>query len=87
MKLVTCYNAKHETWLPPMCYKTKGEALTAFAEASNDPKSSVGMYPAENALFLLGEFDEFTGKIDLLEVRQELGLGIEFVKKSLEVVK
>jgi len=87
MKLVTVYNAKTETYMPPHCYKTKGEALTSFAEAANDPQSFIGKYPAENVLILLGEFDEFTGKIDLLEIRQELGLGIEFVKKTPELVK
>ncbi|WNK13610.1 MAG: nonstructural protein [Microvirus sp.] len=82
MKLFTVYDSKTENYLRPFTMLTKGEAIRGFAETANDPQSQICKYPADFTLFELGEFNESTGMISLLESKINLGLALDFKNKE-----
>lgn len=61
MKILSVYDNKAESYSPPMCFKTKGEAIRAFETTCKDPQSQFAMYSDDFTLIEIGEFNEQTG--------------------------
>lgn len=79
LSMFTVYDSKAEFYSKPFYARTTGEALRSFQEAANDRAILVGQYPADYTLFCIGEFDENTGEINLLDAFQSLGRGIDYL--------
>lgn len=72
------YDAKVKYFHNPMVMRNRGEALRSWEQVANDEKSSICAHPSDFSLMELGEFDDQTGKIDLLPVPESLGLAVQF---------
>lgn len=81
-KVFTVWDSKVEAYLTPVCSRTKGEFLRGFAETCNNPKSTIGAYPADYHAFELGEFDDAQGTFNLHKAPLNLGCALEFVRPS-----
>jgi len=79
-KIFSVYDSKAEAYLPPLFMKSKGEFLRSFAEAANDPKSSLGKYPGDYTGFELGTWDDSNCNFTLHKTPISLGVAQEFVK-------
>lgn len=74
MKLLvySFFDSKVKAYLPPFYMRADGEAVRAVREACRtDP--NFNRYPADYTLFRLGEFDDETGRIVMLQAHENLG--------------
>lgn len=67
MKIFTVHDSRAEAYLPPFYMRTKGEAIRAFETTVKDTNSQFNKYPQDYTLVELGEFDESTADIKLLD--------------------
>ena len=82
MKLFSVYDKKAIFFDSPICVENDVQAARAFDQAVNDPRTTLFKYPADFALYYLGEFDSGTGAAvcsDIPRLRHE---AMEFVRKS-----
>jgi hypothetical protein len=82
-KMFTVYDSKTETYLNPFYMLTKGECIRSWTETLNDPLSSFCKYPADYNLFEIGEYDDSTCTVTMLESKINLGNGLEFKNAQL----
>lgn len=71
------YDAKAAAWLRPHFVRSVPEGLRVFQQAAMAPESFLSLSPGDFTLFQLGEFDEVTGKFDLLPVPESLGTALQ----------
>lgn len=63
MKIITCYDSKTESYLNPLTYMTNADAIRAFSDEVKDSNSRLNKHPEDYSLILIGEFDQFSGKL------------------------
>lgn len=63
--LFTVHDSKVGAYLPPMVFKSIGEASRAFETACKDTSSSFNKYPSDFTFIELGTFDELTGAVEM----------------------
>jgi len=82
MLLTVCaiYDTAISTWLPPLYFRNKGEALRWFADTANNSDSKLAKHPGDYTLFDVGTWDDDKCKFDLLLTPVALGKAIEYVK-------
>lgn len=83
MKHLVCaiLDSKVGVYSPPMCFRTKGEAIRSFSDACGDDKLPFGKHPADYRLFLIGEFDDNAGSLSSVSPDPLIGadeLGVPF---------
>lgn len=66
----------------PFFSRGLGEAERNFQELCNDPKSMVNKYPDDYSLYLIGEFDDQTGKLESLKEPKHLVKAINFISRQ-----
>lgn len=79
IKIFTIQDIKAEVWKTPVFFKTTGVALRAIADLANDNTTDVGKYPRDYCFWEIGEYDDETGEIVVLQAPKSLGLASEFV--------
>lgn len=77
-KMFTVHDHKAAYYSPPFYARTNMEAIRTFAQAVNDPTHDIGRNHSDFTLFELGEFNDQTGEITLLETKAALGNGVDF---------
>lgn len=77
MKIYTVFDSKSESHLPPVYFKTRGEALRGFLDAASNDQSTLSRYPGDFTIFEVGEFDELTCRFDLFDAKLSLGTILE----------
>ena len=83
-KLVSVYDAKAETFAPPVAAVALGEAVRSFEDAVNDPQCPFNKHPEDYTLFHLGEFDDSAAAFHLKEAPVSLGVALQFVKAKAD---
>ena len=63
MKIFSVHDSKAEAYLPPIFFKTAGEAIRAFETSCRDENTNLFRYPSDFTLVELGEFDEPSASI------------------------
>lgn len=86
MKLFSIYDHKAKAYGLPFYQRQSGEAIRSFSDLANDDKSNVCKHPEDYTLFLLGDFDELTGLMELEKTPQPLGKALEYAKAELRAV-
>lgn len=61
LKVFSVHDLKAGAFMSPFFTPSRGIAIRAFCEAAADRNNNIGKYPAEHALFYLGDFDDSTG--------------------------
>nr|AVQ10272.1 DNA binding protein VP5 [Gokushovirinae environmental samples] len=84
MKLlvVSIRDVKTDAFMQPFFTRTKPEAIRAFSDAINDPKSQFAQHPDDYSLYLLGEFDDSSGALVCADQTDRLITGLECVRKD-----
>ena len=57
-KVFAVYDNKVGAYLPPLFFRSKGEAIRAFSSAVGDGKHQFAQHPADYLLCELGEWDD-----------------------------
>lgn len=71
---------------PPFFVRSHGEAERTIQQVVNDPKTQVAQYPEDFNLYHIGEYDDGTGKITVLDTPKHMLKAIAFQKaRPLEV--
>jgi len=74
------YDSKVEKYLSPFFMRTTKEAIRAIETVCNDSSTQFNKYPMDFAFFELGDFDDDTAKITLLNAPHSLGLAQDFMR-------
>lgn len=84
MKLLVCsvYDNAVGAFLQPFFQRSRAEALRSFKAAANSPEHNFHQYAGDYSLFILGEFDEDTGRFVQYEAHDNLGTALEHIDKS-----
>lgn len=80
LKLFSVFDQKAGAYLPPFHFIAAGQAVRAFADTVNDPKSSLARHPADYTLFEVGTFDDLTGVLTSAVPAINLGCALALVE-------
>lgn len=83
LKAYSIRDSKAAIFNTPFYSRTHGEAERNFTQLVTDPQTMPGKYPDDYDLYYLGEFDDNTGKGELLDTPQHLMKAVQ-VKRSHE---
>lgn len=62
--LVALYDRVTEAYAPIMTCHTRGEAIRSFRQECQNKDSPISRNPTDYELYVLGNYDETTGKIE-----------------------
>lgn len=79
LKVFSVFDAKVGAYLPPMFFRSKGEALRAFASAVNKEGHDFNTYAPDYTLFELGDFHDDSANFLLHNSPKSLGVAVEFI--------
>lgn len=74
------YDTAVSTWMPPMHFRNKGEALRWFQDSVNNPETKLNKHPSDFVLFELGSWDDHNCHFDVLKAPSRIGIAQEFLK-------
>ncbi len=77
-KIFTVYDEKAKAFLPPFFLPQIGMGTRVFSDCVNDPTHQFNKHPADYNLYHIGEFDDNSGKIIVMDPRNLLGSGVMF---------
>jgi len=77
MQMFRVYDSKAKAYLPIFFSHTLESGIRAFVNVANDPTHGFHQNPHDYNLFHLGEDDDSSGQITLLDVKENLGLAAE----------
>lgn len=83
MKIFTVFDVKAERYIQPFFSPTEGTAMREFRMAANDEDHSFCKYAEDYTLFLMGEWDDENGVIDMLVAMKPLGNALQFMQLEL----
>ena len=86
MKMFSIYDHKAKAYGLPFYQRQSGEAIRSFSDLANDEKSNVCKHPEDYTLFLLGDFDESTGVMELEKTPSPLAKAIGYTQTQLKAV-
>jgi len=81
-KIFTVYDSKAEAYLQPFFMPNRGQAIRAFQDTVNDPKTQFHKHPSDFSLFEIGTYDDLSGAITMHDAKVNLGTAVEFLKTS-----
>lgn len=76
------YDSKSKSWFTPVFVLREGQMLRSWMDVANDESSTIGKHPEDYCLFKIGTFDDDTGDIKMLEVKESIGLALHFKRES-----
>jgi len=86
MKMFSIFDHKAKAYGLPFYQRQSGEAIRSFSDLANDEKSNVCKHPEDYTLFLLGDFDESTGVMELEKTPSPIAKAIEYTQTQLKAV-
>lgn len=61
IKVFAIRDVMASAYMAPFTFPARGQAIRAFADTVNDPKTLLNRHPDDYSLYELGEFDEESG--------------------------
>lgn len=79
MKLLGCsiYDDAVKAFMPPLWYRSRGEAVRSFLDAFAAEKSQFTPHAGDYAMYALGEFDDQSGSFAAFATPEKLLGGLE----------
>lgn len=77
-KIYSVYDNAVQAYLPPMQFRTRGEAIRAVSAALREPDHQFSKHSPDYSLFELGEFDDSNAKYTLHPSPENCGVLTEF---------
>jgi len=83
------YDAKAKLYNFPFQFLNDNVALRSCSEIVSDPNSKIAMHPADFYMFKIADYDDETGKFDILETKQEIAhfLHVEPLKQPTPTIE
>lgn len=81
-KIFAVYDSAVGCYMQPFFMQSKGQAIRAWMDTVNDPKTQFHAHPADFTLFELGDYDEETGILTNLPAKLSLGTALEHKARS-----
>lgn len=75
------YDSKVNAYDKPFALRSRGEAIRGWADAANDPQTTICKHPEDFSLMELGHFDDTKGTFENHTVPQNLGLASQFKRQ------
>lgn len=72
------YDSGVSTWMSPLFFRNKGEALRWWTDVCNNPETVVYKHPGDYTLFELGTWNDDSCQFDLLKASIRLGVAVEY---------
>lgn len=85
-KVFSVRDSKGGVFNAPFCKLSERDAEHDFRTLINDERSLPSQYPKDFDLYLLGEYDDQTGKFSIVSQPQHLAEGINMVRQKDEKV-
>lgn len=86
MQVFAIYDTKAGYYKQPFMMRSTGEAIRGFTDIANDNQTEIGKHPEDFGLFHLAEFDSDKGTYENKSVPVSLGLAMEYVKPTKQMV-
>lgn len=77
LKVFSVRDSAGEIFNTPFYARSHGEAERSFTELARDPQSRISKFPEHYDLWLLGSYDDQTGKFDTLDTPQHVRKAVE----------
>lgn len=71
-KVFSIKDSKAGIFMPPFLQNSHGEAERTFNKYTHKSDSMISQYPDDYDLYFMGDFDDNTGKFDLLPAPQHI---------------
>lgn len=72
LKIFAIRDSKAEFYNQPFYQHTRLEAERTFSALANDSKSTIAQHPEDYDLYHLGEYDNISGKIKVLDTPEHI---------------
>lgn len=82
MLMFAVYDKKAMFFDSPFCVENEVQASRAFEQAVLNPQSTISKYPADFALYYLGEYVSSKGNVIVTDVPRFRHEAMEFINKS-----
>lgn len=88
-KVMSVYDVKAEAYMRPFFARSTGEGLRSFSDEVNsgNKESALSHHPEDFILMELGDWDELSGELKVLEKPRTINRGIDVLRKTEAVVK
>lgn len=86
LQVFSIRDTKAEAYMRPFFLQTKGLALRTFIELANNQGEDMHKHAGDYHLFHIGTYDDSTGKLTPLEVKENLGCAIDYINPGKSVV-
>ena len=80
LQIISVFDSKANQYMTPFYQATIGQARRIFSDIINNPEHQFSKNPEDYSLFHLGEYDDTTGKFDMIATPTSLQVGLEVVK-------
>lgn len=84
-KIFSIYDEKSEAYLQPFFFDTNGQAIRTIVDCISDPNHNFSRHTSDYTLFLIGEFDDQTAKME--SCKTALGNLVEFKPKTITPIQ
>ena len=84
LKIFAVYDAAVGAYLQPFFMQSKGQAIRAWQDTINDPKTQFHAHPSDFTLFELGAYDDEGGIFENLPTKLPLGTALELLTRLQE---
>lgn len=85
-RMCTIYDIKAEVYLPPMVFRSLGEAERVFSDICHDKNSGISKHPEDYKLFEMGTYNDEDCSIISLQVPRLLVHGSSLVSGASDSV-
>lgn len=83
--IFSIHDQKAEAFIAPFTLPKMAMAVRSFKHCVNSPEHQFGAHPQDFTLFVLGVFDDNTGKFDISTAPESLGNGVEFKNQEVNL--
>lgn len=80
-KAFSIRDAKTESFGPPFCQNTHGEAERTFHQLATSPDQKISKYPEDFDLYHVGEYDDQSGKFFPLDTPQHMLKAVQVINR------
>ena len=81
-KIFSIHDAAAKSYIAPFFLPEEGQAIRGFKSAVNNPDHAFGQWPNDYSLMQIGEFDDQTCTITMLQTMKPLGNGLNFLQNE-----
>lgn len=78
LQVFCVFDVKAEAFMQPFFMNTKGEAIRAFSDMSNNPETMFSKHPLDFTLMHIGSFNDNNGALEKLMAPEPIGSAQEF---------